>query len=454
MADRPWWTAGGLAVLLLVLYIPAGVRNGATASADLRSVAVAGWQLAHHHRLTLPRSLLSTDIWIERSRGRLVTDRMPGLLSIGAAVEFLAAAHRSALDLAPLAVAAAVVAAGAMGVLSVLLRRLVSGRVALGAAAVAGLATPTWAISSNGMWPHGPDQLLVLLALLALAAGRSLPAGVALGLAVTVRPLMAVWSLVVGCATALRARRLWPLVAFGVPAALGAALVAGYDLHVFGHLSLQAGYGTVGQHPLSKLTDWSPRRIATVADNLAGSLVSPSRGVLAISPFLILVLPGLRPAWRAAPEWVRSSALAGLAYFLLTVATERHFSGGVQFWAYRYELEPLTMAAPLLLLCWREWTARWLWCRRAFWALVVLSVGIEATGVFNPSIWELDPWALWWEPVIRQTFGVSDAAIVTLWVTLAATVLTLGVPALRDRLRPSRAATPAAEPELAVTSGR
>jgi hypothetical protein len=84
----------------------------------------------------------------------------------------------------------------------------------------------------------------------------------------------------------------------------------------------------------------------------------------------------------------------------------------------------------------------------------VLSVGIEATGVFNPSIWELDPWALWWEPVIRQTFGVSDAAIVTLWVTLAATVLTLGVPALRDRLRPSRAATPAAEPELAVTSGR
>jgi hypothetical protein len=40
-------------------------------------------------------------------------------------------------------------------------------------------------------------------------------------------------------------------------------------------------------------------------------------GLFVWSPFLLALLPGLRPAWRAAPDWVQGFALTGGAYLLV-----------------------------------------------------------------------------------------------------------------------------------------
>ena len=45
-------------------------------------------------------------------------------------------------------------------------------RTAWWGAMLAGCGTATWSVSGTALWPHGPDQLLIVLSMLALAAGR------------------------------------------------------------------------------------------------------------------------------------------------------------------------------------------------------------------------------------------------------------------------------------------
>ena len=111
--------------------------------------------------------------------------------------------------------------------------------------------------------------------------------------------------------------------------------------------------------------------------NIGMALFSPTRGLLVWSPFLIVLLPGLPAAWRAAPSWVRGGALGGLVYLLVQYKANR-YSGGDGFAAYRYPLEALTASAPLLLLSYTEWVAQRPRVAQAFRVLVILSVVAHA----------------------------------------------------------------------------
>ena len=88
--------------------------------------------------------------------------------------------------------------------------------------------------------------------------------------------------------------------------------------------------------------------------NVALALVHPVRGLLVYSPFLIFLIPGLPAAWRKAPGWVQGSAIGGVLYLLFQLKANR-YSGGDSFWGYRYPLEALAAAGPLLLLSYTEW---------------------------------------------------------------------------------------------------
>jgi len=125
-----------------------------------------------------------------------------------------------------------------------------------------------------------------------------------------------------------------------------------------------------------------------------------------------LLLPGLRRAWAEASEWVRSAAIAGLAYLALQLWGIR-FSGGDGFYSYRTTLESLTLSVPLLVLCWREWTAKTQTRRAVFAALAAVSVALHAFGAavnWVPGGINLPPWKTYMPIDLARHIGAAQTA--------------------------------------------
>lgn len=372
-----------VAPLLLIYLITA--NTGPNQVNDTVATAVPAHTLAWEGTATLDE-YAGRNAWFMEFDGRVVSNRHPGTILL--AVPFYRVLGGPELSFAPGAVTAALVAALAMGVLYLVLRRVVSPSTAMAGALVAGLATSTWSVSADALWNHGPDQLWLGLGLLGLAAGRYLPAGLAFGLALLTRPHTGVVAAVAGLHRSLAERRIWPAVAIAATTALGLAAFLWYGHVVFGQASLTGGHsGTAAGRVLGSAG--LAGEAARLAENVAGTLVSPNRGILTLSPFLLLLLPGLPAAWRAAPGWVRSAALAGATYMLVQLRVN-YFDGGLNLFAYRLPLEMLTMAAPLLVLSYRGWVAGHTRRVQAFWTLVALSVAIQFLGaavfVRDPSV--------------------------------------------------------------------
>jgi hypothetical protein len=99
--------------------------------------------------------------------------------------------------------------------------------------------------------------------------------------------------------------------------------------------------------------------------NIVRGLIDPSRGLLVWSPFLLVLAPGLPSAWRAAPSWARGPAIGAVLYLLIQWKANL-YAGGGGFSGYRYPLEALMAAGPLLYLAAREWVADRKVARRLF----------------------------------------------------------------------------------------
>ena len=252
--------------------------------------------------------------------------------------------------LGPAAITASWVVAAAIGLLGVVFRRLGGGsRMALIAAYVAGLGTSAWSVAADQLWQHGPGMLWIALAAV-LAERHTLASGFAYGAAVLTRPPTALIAATTGLYRAWRDRSLRPALLVGIGAIVGLGLFMAYNNLIFGSPSLSAGYGP-GFQDQALSGD-----LVAYAKNIFLGAFSATRGFLIWSPFLLVLIPGLRAAWKAAPAWVRGSALGGLLYLLIQYKANR-YSGGAGFFAYRYPLEALTAAAPLLYLSYKEWVA-------------------------------------------------------------------------------------------------
>lgn len=271
----------------------------------------------------------------------------------------------------PAAIAASFAVSVSLGALGVVFRRFGGARAAVSGVAVAGLGTTAWSVASNQLWQHGPAMMWIALGL-AFSAGSALAAGFAFGGAILTRPPTAVIAAATGLLMAWRERRFSIALRVGLGSLAGLAAVVAFNAWIFGEASISGGYGDgFNQNAVSG-------DALLFGKNVFLGLVSPTRGVLVWSPFLLLLMPGLRAAWKAAPGWVRGAALGGALYLLIQWKAGR-YSGGGGYVGYRYPLEALTAAAPLLFLSYTEWVAKRPLAGRVFTWLAVLSVAAHGS---------------------------------------------------------------------------
>jgi hypothetical protein len=195
---------------------------------------------------------------------------------------------------------ASLIAAMSGALLFLALRKMASRNVSLVVALIYGLASNTWAISSQALWRHGLTELsfaFLLWALFRVPDSPSAPfwAGLALAVAAANKPLEAI--LIVPFLLYF-ARGQWkknwllfltPLVALG-------SLVLAYNLYFFGKL--------LGGYPPPKLGAEVGAHfpfLARLVVGLPGSLVSLSRGLL------VYTLGAAFAFWGAARLWKEKS---------------------------------------------------------------------------------------------------------------------------------------------------
>ena len=198
--------------------------------------------------------------------------------------------------------AASCIAALAAGAMFLLLRRRMRPARALGLTAAFALGTETWMIGSQALWQHGTEELLLIVALLALTgpltAARLALGGAACGLAIAGRPidalLVAPFALLAPAWAGRRAA--WFFLGAAVPLALAAA----YNLATFGLLG--GGYELFVKAGRRYFEEQS------MARGLVEMLFSPDKGLFFYTPFLLFLpfylrralartedLPGLGP---------------------------------------------------------------------------------------------------------------------------------------------------------------
>lgn len=242
-------------------------------------------------------------------------------------------------------VAASVVAATAVGLMFVLLRRSTSPADARLLTIAFAAGTTTWAISSQALWQHGVGQMSLLAALVAITDvprwSRVVIAGAAAGILATNRPLDAFFAIAIGaCALGWirrasddRAQSRARLAVLAIAAAVPVGLALAYNLRAFGHV--WGGYGATGH--------FSPAYFGySFWEGIAGLLISPGKGILVYSPFLLALLV-VNP-FRSHPYPKLAAYLAAAVALQIPIYAMADWRGGTSF-GYR----PLTDATPILV---------------------------------------------------------------------------------------------------------
>jgi len=373
----PWQTFLVVFLPILALYLLTMSRSNIDTNVDTVAAGLPAWRFAMFGDLDL--SSFESLRFIGEINSRIMSNRTPGIsfISVPAFWLFGQPGYSGVIpSQLPATATAAVLSAGAVGTLHLVFRRLVTPALAVGAALVFGVATSTWSMSSVTLWPHGPGQFFLALALLAIASNRFLAAGFAYAAAFLIRPVTAVLAAVPALYLSWKMKSWRPVVRVAVASSIGVALLIAYNGMVLGSWTLAPeSYGAVF---LGRATRQS---LGAYLGDLALTFFSTRYSLFLFSPFLLFTVPGLRAAWRKADYWVRAGGLGALAYLLVTLRLNRH--GGGHPFNYRYPLEPLVLASPLLLLSVREWYRRvspdW---QRLFWYSVIMSVVAQMLAMY------------------------------------------------------------------------
>src|SRR5262245_40514387 len=269
---------------------------------------------------------------------------------------------------------------------------------ALGLRAVAVIATlatalgsELWVVASQSPWQHGSAALCLVLALLSLVPASAAPprelrlrlaaGGLAAAAAVCARPTSVLFALPIAL-WSLRAhgrRALWLLV----PAAAVGVLLLAHNQLVFG--DWLGGLGGIERqgHAKHALPGWvSDAPLAS----LAGTLLSPNRGLFVFSPWALVALVAL--PWtrrRLAAFPVLRATLLGLLPFGLVLSLYGVWWGGWSFGP-RYWTEAMPLFGVLLgfaLLVFPSGLPR-----AVCLAAVAAAIALQAFGAFYyPSSW-------------------------------------------------------------------
>ncbi len=385
-------------------------------SYDTISAALSAWRLGTAGTLDLT-NFVGWSNWIVPVGDQWVGNRFPGPV-LWAAPFYRALGTGNPTPL-PAAIAATVATTLSVVVVWILLRDLLGRGMAWAGASVIAFATSMWSTAADALWSHSPALLVISLGLLAASRNRLFLCGLAMGLTILCRPHLGVAAAVFAISLqhyqgGVRALRLVPGILVG-----GCGYIA-YNFVVYGSLSILGGYD-------SSHTQVNNQKLSQFPINVAGALISPSRGLLVYTPVLIFMLWSCGKAWRTPiPDWVRAACFAGLGYAVVQLFLLR-FSGGSRFYGNRVLLEPLLLCWPLLMCSARQTLiSRGRWAGDLFAAttfLSVVSIGLGATSDLVPQS-ELRVWSqfLVWDglrqasvlDILTATF-VSSAVTALVW---------------------------------------
>jgi alpha-1,2-mannosyltransferase len=413
------WLALGIFLPLLVLYVATGNVDSVTQSADPNSAALAAWNWVVHHTHYMD-GLFRPNVWFIVVHDHLVTNRTPGVIAFGTPFYWLFG-NSAQFSAFPAAVASSAAAAGAVTLLILALRRLLGSGPAVAAGLTLGLGTATWSVSANALWTHGPDQLFLCAAMLALSRGRRTLAAVAIALTVPIRAHLAVVAFVAGIWYAARQRSARPLMNFGLPVLIALGLLIAYNQWQFDTWQIQGGRPHVTRY----LEHTGGR--ANIFTNILGSFVSLDRGLLIWFPLLGVLAFAIKPAWRQAPTWVRVCAIGAIAYFVIQMKVD-YFTGGDNFWSYRLTIESVTLSAPLLAYAARHIAMHHPVLRRLAIVSGIYGIGTQAIGAlyFTADHRAHDPW--WHSNLAHQLVTGGLGPRILLAITTAVAVLAAALP--------------------------
>ena len=268
---------------------------------------------------------------------------------------------------------ASFLAALSASLLYLLLRRRAKVPAALLLTLAYAFGTTTWVVSSQALWQQGMAELLVIGALLLLTAPctapRALGAGLLLGLIAGNRPPDVILAAALGAYALFWAGRR-RAVLLSAAAVLPMVLVLLYNLHVAG--TVEGGYGVIGhasffEHPL--------------LPGVCGLLVSPTKGLLVFSPFLLFLVLAWQHLPRSREERGLTLAMCIGVAIQIVLYAKADWRGGLS-WGPRY----MTDLLPFLIWMLVPVVAALRGFGRVFFLIaVVISVVIEAIGAFSYS---------------------------------------------------------------------
>jgi len=267
-------------------------------------------------------------------------------------------------------------------------------------AAAYGLGTCVWTVSSQSLWQHGPNEFFVALGtlfLLRIGGGRgrwrdAAFCGLAYSAAVVCRPTSVVVAAVAGAYLLIVSRRLViPYVLAALP--LGLALGA-YNTYYLGS-PFETGQGRAGHVVAMQKTDKPDLWQTPLAEGAAGLMLSPSRGLLVFSPWVVFAIGGAVAAWRRRGAYAPLTALTVATVVLWVVAFKWFDWWGGWCFGYRPIVDTMPLLAVMLIPA-----AGWI-CRRkarmgVFLFLLAWSVVVQVLGAwaYNIDTWNAPTWSV------------------------------------------------------------
>ena len=288
---------------------------------------------------------------------------------------------------------AAAVLAALTGVgLLVVLQRLGYEHDVFTTVAAAMLGSEMWTVASQSLWQHGPSAFALTVALALVLGGngplRLLAGGLAAGFVFACRIPSAIFvlPLVAWIAVQHRWRVGWFLA--GMLPVVGLAIA--YNVAWFGNWSGGIAVVEAGNEVSHAVSGrWNPH----FGEGLAGTLLSPGRGLLVYCPWMAVVL--LTLPWyanRLVQRPLVGLLAASLVPSTLLLGAYTTWWAGVSFGP-RFWTDATPILAILLATCFawtRERNAENV--RAVLHAAILLAIGVQAIGAFcYPSSWNRYP---------------------------------------------------------------
>lgn len=276
-----------------------------------------------------------------------------------------------------------------------------------------GLGTGVWSTSSQTLWQHGPNEFFLAMGAYFLMRAETswkhaAACGLALSAAVACRPTSIVVAAAVGVYLLVRlvtARRkaLLPYVLAALPVAV---LLAAYNTYYLGR-PWEFGQAKVGHKVALSKTGSADLWQTPLLTGAAGLTVSPSRGLLVFSPFMVFALAGLVVLWtrrRYAVLWPLAAAMG----VLLGIAFK-----WFDWWGgWCYGPRPIVDTMPyfvLMLIPVIGWVCQRKVVLAVFLVLLAWSAAVQALGAFAYDMFG------WNKRAVAEVYvaGRDDPVIVT-----------------------------------------